>query len=353
MDISKKIISEDALDLAQTPQAWGRLQNKTVLISGAGGYVPAYFVHAFIRRNDLFGAQIKTIALCRDETLARARFSAYLGRSDFALHIQDVCEPINISEPVDFFIHAASPAGVRARGENPVNTFAANVLGGRNMLELSRRNETAGFLFLSSVDVYGTAPWQERRQETDYGAIDGLNMHNVYAIAKKAAETLCLTYYQQYKIPVLIARAAQILGPGIALSDGRLHIDFISQLKQKNLITLKSDGQARRSFLYISDALSGLLTVMLLGSPGQVYNVADENGESRVADLAALACSLLPQRRAKVEFALEFKNSPEVKFALPDVTVSSGKLRRLGWKPRWGLADGLSRMMRGYGLIKD
>jgi nucleoside-diphosphate-sugar epimerase len=178
-------------------------------------------------------------------------------------------------------------------------------------------------------------------------------LHHGYALAKKAAETLCLAYYQQYKIPVKIARAAQIMGPGLALDDGRLHIDFIAQLMEKNEITLKSDGSARRSFLYITDAIAGLLLIMLRGVPGQAYNVADENSEARVLQLAELACSLLPERHALLKFDLGQRDRPEVKLAVKNVTLDSSKLRALGWKPSMNLPAGFYRMMLGYGLTNN
>ncbi|NLX64573.1 MAG: NAD-dependent epimerase/dehydratase family protein [Clostridiaceae bacterium] len=345
------IIKEDARIIADFDLPWDRLKGKTVLISGSNGYVPSYFVHAFLMRNDLYNAGIKVIALCRNKERANNRFKDYLDRDDFSLVIQDVCDPIDIAGDIHFLIHAASPSGARERHNNPVITFNANVLGAINMLELSREKNAEGFLLVSSVDVYGMTGSADRLTETDVGTIDGLNIRNAYSCGKRAAETISACYCAQYGIPVVIVRPTQIMGPGIDLNDGRLHIDFISQILKNRKIVLKSDGQAKRSFMYITDAITGMLTAMLKGIPGEAYNVASEEGEATVLELASLALSLIGGNESDVIFDYKQRNSPEVLQALPNVTASSRKLQSLGWKANFTLKEGMLRLMQFYGVF--
>ncbi|MBO6209663.1 MAG: NAD-dependent epimerase/dehydratase family protein, partial [Schwartzia sp.] len=149
------IIHDDAMRIISEGIPFEKLYGKTVLISGANGYVPAYFVHTFVALNDYKNANIHIIALCRSRERAESRFSEYMGRDDFEILLQDVCERIDAGRDIHIFVHAASPAGIRKRHENPVNTFLANVKGAENMLELAKRNPCEYFLFLSSVDIYG------------------------------------------------------------------------------------------------------------------------------------------------------------------------------------------------------
>jgi len=342
-------IEEDAKLLANADLPWDELNGKTVLVSGANGYVPAYFIHAFLKRNDIFNAGIKIIALCRDEGRAIERFGVYIGRDDFKLVIQDVCDPIVLQEDIHFFIHAASPAGVKNSNIDPVSTFTANVTGCMNMLKLSVDKNAEGFLLLSSIDVYGKISPSKRFMETDSGAIDSLNPRNVYAVAKRASENLCACYFAQYETKTVVVRPSQIIGPGIALDDGRLCADFISQIIKTGKIVLKGDGSAKRTFIYITDATTGMLTALLKGTPCEAYNIADERNESTVFDLAQLMASLSKNREISVLFDKEQKDAPEVKHAISVVTATSGKLRRLGWSPKESLSDAISRMMEFYG----
>jgi nucleoside-diphosphate-sugar epimerase len=345
-----KIIIEDCESIANSNLPWEKLNGKTVLISGANGYVPAYFVYGFMARNDLYKSDIKVIALCRNEKRAKERFSEYLGRDDFKLCIQDVCEPIQLTEEIHYFIHAASPAGVKISNVEPVATFTANVIGCRNMLELCIKNKTEKFLLLSSIDVYGNISPSKRFDEADSGALDSLNPRNAYAIAKRASENLCVCYFAQYKVPVVIARPSQIMGGGVALDDGRLHIDFISQMLSSSKIVLKSDGSAKRTFIYITDAITGMLTVLLKGMQGEAYNVVDENCEATVLELANLMASLAQDKKAEVVFDYDKRNSLEVTNAVSCVTGGSEKLRGLGWKPELALRGSAARMMSYYGV---
>jgi nucleoside-diphosphate-sugar epimerase len=309
-----RIIEEDSIALANIELPWEMLKGKTILISGANGYVSAYFIHAFLRRNELFDSQIKVIALCRSEQRAKERFCEYLGRTDFQLLLQDVCEPINLNERIDFFIHAASPANISTRANLPASTFLTNVFGCKNLLDAALRNKGAKLLFLSSVDVY-------------YG-------QDIYSCAKRATETLCTAYNAEYGMDALVARPYQVIGPGIALSDGRLHANFANQLKNTGKIIINTDGKAKRTFLYITDAIYGMLLVLLKGKTSEVYDVCSETGDATVIEFAKIFA-----KNASIEVGNIPTASPSC------VTGSSQKLRDLGWKPNVSLEKAVERFL--------
>lgn len=342
----------DDIDLIAGAQiAWDKIRNKTVLITGANGYVPQFFVHTLLRRNELFGDNIRVLALCRSEQRARERFAPYLDRPDFDLLIQDVCEPIRTEEEIHYYISAASPAGMKTRYADPVATFETNVRGFENVLKSATENPCEGVLLLSSVDVYGKLQGSDRIRETDVGTLDPLNLRNVYSCGKRAAETLGCAYSQKYGIPVCIARPFQILGPGISLEDGRLHADFISQMLKQDEIILKGDGTPVRSFMYITDAMTALFTILTKGADREAYNVCDENGEATVLQLATTMASLVADRKIDITYNMETrKNDPAVTQTLDCVRGDASKLKELGWKPQMSLKEACRRMMRYYGL---
>ncbi len=348
--LRKEIIRQDIRRILDAELPWEKLYGKTVFISGASGYVPSYLVYTLLALNDYKNAGIHVTGLCRSKEHAESRFADYIGRKDLRLLIQNVCTPLSEDEKADIYIHAASPAGIRARQLDPVETFLANVRGCENLLWAALQNPCQGFLLLSSVDVYGNMGNASRLSETDSGSLDPMEARNAYSCGKRAAEALCSAYFARYHIPVFVARPFQIVGPGPELDDGRLHIDFISQMLKGNQITLKSDGSAKRTFLYITDAVTGMLAILLKGTPGQAYNIVDENGEATVLELAELMASLVSGRRIKVVFDYEKRDAPEVKNALQLVTGCSRKLACLGWHPQLSLRQGAERMMRYYGL---
>lgn len=345
-----RIIYEDAENIAAEGLPYESFYGKTVLISGANGYVPSYFVHAFIALNDHKNAGIHIMALCRNKERAKERFSDYIDRDDFEIVIQDVCDPINIDRDVHIFIHAASPAGIKKRHDDPVNTFLANVKGAENMLDLATKNPCEYFLFLSSVDVYGKMSNNNRLKEDMAGYLDPLNVRNAYSCGKRAAESLCKAYQVKYNLPIFIVRPFQIIGPGPELDDGRLHIDFISQIIEKEKIVLKSNGTAVRTFMYITDAIKAMFYVLLYGAPGEAVNIVTEDGEASVKELANIMAESVADKKIEVVFDYKQRKTIEVTDALSVVIGDSSKLKRLGWKNQYSVAEGTSRMMEYYGI---
>lgn len=351
MKTINELVDNDATTIALTPLKWEKLRGKTVLISGATGYVPQFIVHGILKRNDLFNDEIKIIALCRNQDKAAMRFSQYYNRVDFELIIQDICEPVDYDGKIDYIIHAASPAGVIKSNDNPVMTFDVNVIGSKNLLELAQK-KCADFLFVSSVDIYGKNSDGMRFTEDYSGALDSLNIRNVYACSKRAAENLCICYSSQ-GVRVKIVRPSQIMAGGIDLNDGRLHIDFISQIKKRKKIVLKGDGTPLRTFIYITDAIAGILTVMLEGEPSQAYNICSEEGEATVLQFAQVMASCVEEDSVEISYNMSTRTTdPSVKHAISVVTASSEKLRRLGWKPTVSLKDACHKMMRYYGVVE-
>ncbi|MCI8640128.1 MAG: NAD-dependent epimerase/dehydratase family protein [Coprococcus sp.] len=345
--MDRKILMRDAEAIAGSPIDWTRLEGKVLWISGANGYVPQYIVHGLLKRNDLYHSGIKIIAMCRNKERAEQRFSAYRNREDFELFLQDVRIPIQYEGHVDYIIHAASPAGTVDRYEDPVATFDANVIGCKNMLEFARK-KCADFLLISSIDIYGSIPGCDRFVEDRVGELNPLNLRNVYACAKRAAETLCACY--SYKnVGCKIVRPSQILAGGIALDDGRLHIDFISQMLNGNMIVLKGDGTPRRTFLYITDAVTGMLTVLLEGQSGEAYNLCAEECEASVLELAQIMVSHVKDREVKISYDMETrKKDPAVTQVVSVVCGCADKISSLGWKPEVSLNEACKRMMAYY-----
>lgn len=343
-----QLLDEDAKEIAQTRIRWEQLEGKTILISGATGYVPQYIIHGIMKHNDMYKSNIKVIALCRDEKKALLRFGDYYKRKDFSVVIHDVCDEFIYEEDIHYIIHAASPAGVVNSNKDPYMTFKVNVMGCDKLLRVAKEKK-AVFVLFSSVDVYGGNSGEERFGEEYSGPLDSLDSRNIYACAKRAAESLCISYAESFDVTVKIVRPTQIMAGGIPLNDGRLHIDFISQIIEGKHIFLKGDGSPIRSFIYITDAIGGVLTAMIEGKNKCAYNICNEELEASVFEFAKMMASCADED-IKILFNLGKRSDPAVKHAVSRVTAKSDALRKLGWKPQVSLRDACLRMMNYYGI---
>ena len=347
--MTDKLIYQDALEIAEGNIDWEKLKDRTILIAGATGYVPQFFVHGILAHNDLKSSNITIIAFCRNEKKANERFSKYLNRNDFKLCIGDVRDKIVFEDKIDYIINAASPAGVKASLLDPVATYNTNVLGNINLLELAKEKH-AQYLYISSIDVYGRLESAKRFVENELGSMDILDTRNVYACSKRSAETLCVCY-AEHGIRSKIVRPCQIMGGGIDLEDGRLHIDFIAQMLKGDEIVLKGDGTPKRTFIYITDAILGMLTILLEGKSGEAYNLCSEECEATVLELAQKMSGIIKDRCVQIKYNMETrKKDPGVIHAVSYVCGNSSKIRALGWNSHVTLEETCKRMMRYYGI---
>ena len=348
MNALNKIIEDDLEYIYSQDLNWERFRNKTVFISGATGFLPAYLIHTFLYLNDKLKLDIKVIGLARNELKAKEKYSGELKRNDFVLIYQDVCEPVNYNEKIDFIIHAASQASPKFYGSDPVGTLNANVLGTNNLLHLAKKNSVESFLFFSTSEVYGAVPESQiPTKEDEFGYLDPAKVRSCYGESKRLGETMCVSWHHQFNIPVKIVRPFHTYGPGMDLNDGRVYADFISDIVQNRNIEMKSDGHAMRAFCYISDATVAFITVLLNGINGEAYNSGNPGQEISILDLAEKLVEMFPEKKLNV---IVQKNTntgylrSNVSRVCPDIT----KISLLGWKPEISIETGFRKTIMSY-----
>ncbi len=333
------IIEKDIESILENNIQFKKLENTTILITGAGGMIGSYLMYTLVALNDLQSFNIKILALVRD----KEKIPRYLkNRSDIIVLEQDVCDRIIYNEKIDYIIHAASPASPKIMKDKPVDTIMANTIGTLNTLKLAKNNNAKAYLYISSREVYGEPyEWQEEFTEDTYGFVDPLLPRSCYPEGKKAAETMCMCFKEQYGLNVKIVRPAHTYGPGMSIYDGRVQADFLRNIVKHENIIMKSKGEAVRTYTYLSDVISGIFFV-LLNSDDVTYNIADKNAKVSIKELAELLADLYPERNLKVEMQLDDSNNKGVApFKLG--IINSDKLIKLGWKPKISIRDGFKR----------
>ena len=120
----------------------------------------------------------------------------------------------------------------------------------------------------------------EAFDENYSGYIDQTSPRSCYPTSKRTTETLCASYYAQYGLHTVIVRPCHTYGPGITDSDSRANVQFFRNVLNGEDIVLKSAGSQMRSYSYIADCASVIITCLLNGDPGQAYNSA--NPDARI-----------------------------------------------------------------------
>ena len=336
-----RVLEDDLKTIIAEDLSWEKLKNKTVMITGASGMVGSYMLYVLLMLNDEKHYGIKVDAVMRNVNKLPEEVR---NREDVNVVVADVTKDIPDVGDIDYIIHAASPASPLIMQNQPVETIAANTIGTFKTLELAKEKNAEGYLFISSREIYGQPDeGQEFFYENTYGFVDQLNPRSCYSEGKKAAETMCVCFHEEYGLNTKIARLAHTYGPGMSIYDGRVQADFLKNVYHNEDIVLKSERPAVRTYTYIADAIAGMYRI-LLDSEDIVYNIGNEAGKVSIRDLAEILVSIYPERGLKLVFDIpEGGTKGTAPYTLG--ILSSEKLRKLGWNPKYSVKDGFKRTL--------
>lgn len=325
---------------------WNKLNNKSIMVSGATGLLGSFFIDVILEKNKECGLNCTIYALGRDKKKANERFSEYAHDPYFVFIPYDVRLPLAFDDlkDIDFIIHLASNTHPMQYSTDPVGTITTNIIGLKNMLEYAVVHNTARFVFASSNEVYG-----ENRGDVEFfdesycGYLNCNTLRAGYPESKRCGEALCQAYISQNGLDVVIPRFTRSYGPTMLLSDTKAISQFLKKGIANENIVLKSSGNQFYSYTYVSDAISGLFTVLFHGDKGEAYNIADEHNDITLKELAGVISSF---------------NGKNVIFEEPSVIESAGystatkarlngnKIRELGWSPQYDIYSGLERCFK-------
>jgi dTDP-glucose 4,6-dehydratase len=315
-------------------------EDQTILITGATGLIGSAVVETIKLFNESASKPIKQVLLVRD--IARA--SSKLGENEYIRYIQGSIESLpSIEAEIDYILHGASPTSSKNFIEKPVDVLKAGLLGSFNMLELAKAKQVKKIIFFSSMEVYGTLQTFEAK-ETDYGLIDWIAIRSSYIEAKRASENIFLSYHSQHGVPSVVARLPQILTSNFDANDNRVYAQFIRAVKNDQDIVLKTKGETVRNYCYLTDAITGLLTLLSKGESGEIYNIANEETACSIKEMAELIIELSKTYSQPV---FDIQEDPTKLGYLPTVKIKlmSEKLQNLGWRPQIGLKEAFLRML--------
>lgn len=318
---------------------WERLDGANILVTGATGIIGSCLVAVLMSRR---GRGYQVFAMGRNERKASRLFAKHLGDGDFHLVAHDVLKPLDSHLRFDFIVDAASGASPGVFASDPVGVLKTNVMGLANLMDHGLAHGMKRLLYVSSGEVYGEGDGSAF-VETSSGYVDPMRARSCYPSAKRAAETLCAAYADQYGADVVVARPAHVFGPNFTEQDNRATAQFLRNAARGENIVLKSSGEQVRSWIYVVDCVTALLHVLLKGQSANAYNVADPGATLSIREMAQAIAGAAGRA---VEFAAaeaaESKGYTPVTRSLFDV----GKLLRLGWTPMGSVKDNIAKTLK-------
>ena len=344
------------------------LNNKTVLITGAAGFVGANLVMALLKSynnihivaidnmNDYYDVSIKEYRLSQIEKMVEKSTTNNWTIAFGNIADMDLVKSIFEEYKPDVVVNLAAQAGVRYSITNPDAYIESNIIGFYNILEACRNYPVEHLVYASSSSVYGT------NKKIPYSTDDKVdNPVSLYAATKKSNELMAHSYSKLYNIPSTGLRFFTVYGP--AGRPDMAYFGFTNKLIKGETIEIFNYGNCKRDFTYIDDIVEGVRRIMecapekangedgLPLPPYRVYNIGNSSPENLLDFVEILSKELINAKvlPADYDFETHKKLVPMQPGDVPVTYADTSALERdFGFKPSTSLKDGLEKFAKWY-----
>jgi UDP-glucose 4-epimerase len=315
-----------------------------VLITGGAGFIGSHLSDVLLERGD-------EVFIIDDLSTGSIDNIVHLkGHPRFHYTIDTVTnEPVlaELIDRCDIVVHLAAAVGVKLIVEQPVHTIETNVHGTEVVLKLASKKKKL-VLIASTSEVYGKSTEVPFKEDADL-VLGGTTKHRwAYACSKMIDEFLALAYWKERKLPVIVVRLFNTVGPRQTGQYGMVIPNFVRQALAGQPITVFGEGTQSRSFTYVGDVVRAM--VALINEPravGQVFNIGNGN-EITIGDLAAKVKAMTGSTSEIVTIPYDqayeagFEDMPR---RVPDIS----RIRELiGYAPTVELDETLSRVIEHF-----
>lgn len=221
---------------------------------------------------------------------------------------------------------------------DPSEFVMTNVVGTHTLLEASRAAKIKRFIQISTDEVYGSI---------EQGSFDENSLllpNSPYSASKAGAELLCRSYYITFGFPVIVTRSSNNFGPYqypekfVALS--------VTNLIEGKKIPLYGDGKNVRDWIYVEDNCDAIYFILEKGIAGETYNIAG-GSEMRNIEILNAILELMRRSSSEIEYVKD-RLAHDRRYSLDD-----SKLRKIGWRPKYGFKDALDMTIDWYQKNRD
>lgn len=329
---------------------WANFKGKTIFVTGATGLIGFNLISALTYAHLYKDIPMKILALVRNKEAAVIRFHEILeAGAPLEFFIGDLNHIPEIDAHVDYIVHGGSPTASKFFAEHPVETITENLTGALHLLDLAKKNQSESFLFLSSMEVYGGIHQHEKVDEHHASFIDTMVPRSSYPEVKRMVESLCASYVEEYHVHAKVIRLTQTFGAGVRKEDNRVFAQFARSAMNHEDIVMFTHGGTERMYLYTADAVTAILTVLLLGRDGEAYNAANDQAYCSIKEMAETVAHLpliCDKFNGPVSVVVD-ESKNDAKMYPPELymDLDISKLKGLGWKANYGLVDMFTRMI--------
>lgn len=247
--------------------------NKSILITGASGFVGRNLIQTFIKSQSYLSHSLKI--MCTTRTPQKLFEQWPNEQSRLQVLDWDIRRPLTERLPkVDFIFHLAGENRTVHNPQQAKLVFDTSVLGTKNLLNATKRLDVKKIIFASSGAIYKKIlEGPQNFCESQDISKDELEDDDPYLSGKSRAESICKEFLETSTSQIIIARMFTFVGPYLPLNANFAIGNFFQDCIEKKPITVKSDGNSIRSYQFSIDMVNWLVTMLLKGKSGEIYNV--------------------------------------------------------------------------------
>ncbi|PFE00337.1 dTDP-glucose 4,6-dehydratase [Bacillus cereus] len=308
-----------------------------VLVTGGAGFIGSNFVRYFLKKypgSRVINYDLLTYAGNLSSIKDIESLSNYIfiqGDIRDAEKIQAVMQDYKI----DSIVHFAAESHVDRSIQGPMEFYTTNIVGTAVLLEAAKAFGVQRFLHISTDEVYGSlGEMGHFTEETP------ISPNSPYSSSKASSDLIALSYFETYKLPVIVTRCSNNYGP-YQYPEKLIPLMITNAMEDKKL-PVYGTGQNVRDWLHVFDHCTAIDLVLHNGRDGEIYNVGGNN-EKRNIEIVEMILEKLGKSKRMISFVPD-RLAHDWRYA-----IDSSKLQReLGWKPVYSFTKGLEDTIEWY-----
>ncbi len=308
-------------------------EKMTLMVTGAAGFIGANYAHYII--NKYPGLSV----LVYDKLTYAGNLENLKDIRDRIKFVKgDICDAQAVGNAikehgVDEIINFAAETHVDRSINSASDFLESNVKGVYTMLEAARKYDIKKLLQISTDEVYGSI------QDGSFYETSNINPSNPYSAAKAAGDLLARSYYNTYKLPVLITRSSNNFGP-YQFPEKLIPLMILKAMRNEPL-PVYGTGMNVRDWIYVEDNCAGIDTVFHKGKLGEVYNIGGGNEKPNL-EVVRLILKQLGKPESLITFVKD-RPGHDLRYSL-----NSDKTKALGWMPAHTFEDAMKKTIDWY-----
>lgn len=315
--------------------------SKRLLVTGGAGFIASHLIISLVENHsDYLVINLDKLDYCA----SLKNLDAISSKPNYKFLQGDICDSHFIkqlfeTENIDVVLHFAAQTHVDLSFLDSFKFAYVNSYGTHILLNAAYEARVEKFVYISTDEVYGGSLSEE------FDETSPKRPTNPYASSKAAAESFVLSFWERYKFPVIITRSSNVYGPH--QYPEKVIPKFISLLQHNRKCCIHGSGRQTRSFLYASDVVDAILTILKMGKVGEIYNIGTDF-EISITQLAKELIQMIQNTSSdtETEHWMDYVNDRPVN----DLRywLKSEKIHGLGWRPKVQWKEGIERTIQWY-----